>query len=219
MAWSWHLVEGRAWRHACVLHCVLQRLPGRQRSKPHGACECANAWNERAPIDAPRLLAVGTVVDVFLAAYLGWICRGGRRGRRISRCGGRAWLSHPAGGGRLRRCWRFFRDVRPGGLCDRDRCLCQRNREAPAGLAACRQRKPPLVIVLLLAYRPLASGLKKPRVIREDTDVRTLYPAVRCHIGRAPAFERNGARAIQSDARRRRRIVPVLSAHHAGAGA
>ena len=45
--------------------------------------------NDRAA-DAPCLLALGAVVDVLLAAYLGRLCRGRRGGRRISRLRGRA---------------------------------------------------------------------------------------------------------------------------------
>ena len=85
-----HLVEGGARRHAGVLHRVLQRLSGRQGSQPHGAGQCAHAGHERAAIDAPRLLAVGAVLDVLLAAHLGRLCRGGRGGGRISRFRGRA---------------------------------------------------------------------------------------------------------------------------------
>ncbi len=37
VAWPWHLVEGRARRHAGVLHRVLQRLSGRQGGQHHRA--------------------------------------------------------------------------------------------------------------------------------------------------------------------------------------
>ena len=66
-----HLVEGRARRDAGVLHRVLQRLSGRARGEPDRARQCPHARHERAAIDAPRLLAVGAVLDVLLAAHLG----------------------------------------------------------------------------------------------------------------------------------------------------
>ena len=46
----------------------------RARQWPH-------ARHERAATDAPRVLALGAVVDVLLAAHLGGFCRGRRRGR------------------------------------------------------------------------------------------------------------------------------------------
>src|SRR6202158_5908695 len=78
------LVEGRARGHAGVLHRVLQRLSGRQGGQRHRARQCPHARDERAAADPARLLALGAVVDVFLAAHLGRLCRGRRRGRRIS---------------------------------------------------------------------------------------------------------------------------------------
>ena len=47
----------------------------------HGARQRPHAGHERAAIDAPRLLAVGAVVDVFVAAHRGRLCRGRRGGR------------------------------------------------------------------------------------------------------------------------------------------
>src|SRR6185437_10345647 len=92
LAGAWHLVEGRAWRHARLLHCLLQRLSGRQGSEPHRPRECAHAWNERAPVDAARLLAFGTVLDVFIAAHVSGF-RGCGSGRgRISGCRRRSRL-------------------------------------------------------------------------------------------------------------------------------
>ena len=66
-----HLVEGRARRHARVLHRVLQRLSGRQGGEPDRARQRPHARHERPPAHAPRLLAVGAVVDVLVAAHLG----------------------------------------------------------------------------------------------------------------------------------------------------
>ena len=48
--------------------------------------------NERQ-LHAPRLLAVGAVLDVLVAAHVGRLCRGRRGGRRISRLRGRPRLS------------------------------------------------------------------------------------------------------------------------------
>ena len=58
--------------------------------------------NERQ-LFAPRLLALGAVLDVLLAAHLGGLCHRRRGGGRISRLGRGARLPHPAGRGRLRR--------------------------------------------------------------------------------------------------------------------
>src|ERR1700737_1727547 len=66
-----HLVEGGARRHAGVLHRVLQRLSGRQGGQHHRAGQWPHARHERTAVDAACLLAVGAVVDVLLAAYLG----------------------------------------------------------------------------------------------------------------------------------------------------
>ena len=66
------------------------------RQRPH-------ARHERAAIDAPCLLALGAVVDVFLAAHRGRLCRGRRGGRRISGFCRRPRLSDPAGRRRVRR--------------------------------------------------------------------------------------------------------------------
>ena len=54
-----HHVEGRAGRHAGVLHRVLQRLPGRAGSEPDGARQRADAGRVAAPAAAPHLPAVG----------------------------------------------------------------------------------------------------------------------------------------------------------------
>ncbi len=75
VARSRHLVQGRARRHAGVLHRVLQCLSGRQGSLAHRAGQRPHARHERAAIDAPCLLAVGAVVDVFLAAHVGRLSR------------------------------------------------------------------------------------------------------------------------------------------------
>jgi NitT/TauT family transport system permease protein len=66
-----HLVEGRAWRHAGLLYRVLQRVPGRQGGEPDRARQCAHARHERPRADAPCLLAIRAVVDVFVAAHFG----------------------------------------------------------------------------------------------------------------------------------------------------
>ncbi|MGY4364751.1 ABC-type nitrate/sulfonate/bicarbonate transport system permease component [Bradyrhizobium sp. LB1.3] len=57
----------------------------------------SHARHERAAVDAARLLAVGAVVDVLVAAHFGGLRRGRRGRRRISGIGGGARLSDPAG--------------------------------------------------------------------------------------------------------------------------
>ena len=137
-----HLVEGRARRHAGVLHRVFQCLPGRQGSLADRARQRPHARHERAATDAARLLAVGAVVDVFLAAHVGRFCRGWRGGWRISGIGGRARLPDPAGRGHVRRCRRVCRHVRAVGFCHPDRCRRDARGTAPAGMAArCRRRR------------------------------------------------------------------------------
>ena len=136
VAWARHLVESRARHHAGVLRGVLQRLSGRQGSQHHAARQCADAWHERAAIAAPCLLAVGAVVDVFIAAYFGGFCRGRRRSRRISGFGGGARLFDPAGRRRIRCRRRVCRHDRAGDVRGRDRFAGDQGREPPAGLAS-----------------------------------------------------------------------------------
>ena len=99
--------------------------------------------NERQ-LHAARLLAVGAVLDVLVAAHLGGLCRGRRGGRRVSRLGRGARLPHPAGRGHVRRGRRVRRHVRAGGVRDPDRQPGDRDREAPAGVAPGRGRDPDL---------------------------------------------------------------------------
>ncbi len=94
---------------------------------------------KEAAIAAACLLAVGAVVDVFIAAYVGRVCRGRRRGRRISGFGGRARLSDPAGRRGVRRRRRICRHDRSGDVRGRDRFAGDQGREPPAGLAPQRE--------------------------------------------------------------------------------
>src|SRR5215218_2281625 len=80
-----HLVQGGARLHARVLHRVLQRLSGRARGQPRGARERPHARHERAPTPAPRLLAGGADLDVFVPPYLGRLRARGRGSGRVSR--------------------------------------------------------------------------------------------------------------------------------------
>ena len=99
--------------------------------------------SERAA-DAPRVLAFGALLDVLLASYRGRLCRRRRRGRRISRLGGRAWLPHPAGRGRVRRGRRVRRHVRARRLRARHRLPGHAGRTAAPGLAAgCGRKRAP----------------------------------------------------------------------------
>ena len=136
-----------------VFFNVLSR---RQGSQSHGIGERAHAWNERAPVDAPRLLAIGAVLDVLLAAHISWLRGGGsRRGGISGRCC-RPRLPYPAGGGRIRRRRCICGHVCTCGLCDRDRCHRHRGRKAPVGVAASGERQPPLVTAVSagLSFRP-----------------------------------------------------------------
>src|SRR5262249_53199779 len=78
-------------------YCLFQCLPRRQRSQPDRTGERANAWHERAAAHAPRLLAIGVVLDVFFIAHVGGFCGGGRGCGRVPRCCGGPRLPHPAG--------------------------------------------------------------------------------------------------------------------------
>src|SRR5262249_30880801 len=59
-----HLVEGRARRHARLLHRVFQRVSRRQGGESDRARQCPHAGHERARAHAPCLLAVGALLDV-----------------------------------------------------------------------------------------------------------------------------------------------------------
>ncbi len=73
VARSRHQVEGRARRDAGVLHRVLQRLSGGEGSSADRAGQRTHAGHERAPaFMRARLLAVGAVLDVLLAAHPRW---------------------------------------------------------------------------------------------------------------------------------------------------
>src|SRR5262249_4076399 len=54
-----HLVESRARHHACVLHRVLQCLPGHQGSQPLNSCQRPDARHDRTATGPARLLALG----------------------------------------------------------------------------------------------------------------------------------------------------------------
>ena len=69
-----------------------------------------------------------------------------------------------------------------------------------------------------LAYRPRRNGLLKGRKSGRNV-MPAAIPAARHHARRASAVVGPRARAIQGDARHRRRLVPVLSADHAGQSA
>ena len=96
VAGSRHLVQGCARRDAGVLHRVLQRLSGRQGGQPT-VLDNGRMFGMSERQLTRRVLAVGAVVDVFVAAHGGRLCRGRRGGRRISGIGGRPRLFDPAG--------------------------------------------------------------------------------------------------------------------------
>jgi ABC-type amino acid transport system permease subunit len=75
------LGEGRARRHARVLHRVLQRVSRREGGEPNRARQCPYARHERAGAHAPRVLAFRAFLDVLLASYRRRLCRRRRRRR------------------------------------------------------------------------------------------------------------------------------------------
>ena len=78
---------------------------------------------------APRLLALGAVVDVLLAAHLGRICHHRRGGGRVPGLGRRARLPDPAGRGHVRHDRRVCRYGDPRRLRARHRLARDAGRE------------------------------------------------------------------------------------------
>ena len=112
-----------------VYQGVKEVSPVDPRQRPH-------ARHERAPAVAPRLLALGAVLDVLLAAHLRGLCHHRRRGGRIPGLGRRPRLPDPAGGRHLRHDGVFRRYGHPRRLRAGHRLAGDADRESPAGLAA-----------------------------------------------------------------------------------